>query len=517
MKIALVPNQYVLDFKDNYFTKWLEQKNNVDLQFELLPETETNTKIALMVAGGDLPDIINQGLSAATILDYGSKGAFIPLDKYFNNAAMLPNFNKIPQADRNVMLQSMTSGDGHIYAFVSHSPETGNMTYNTIYLNMAWIEKLGLKVPTTTDELRQTLIAFRDRDPNGNGKKDEMGIGGRYTGTYGENIIETLINSFIYYPNSSSLTLDSTGKKVIAPFTDPEFRAALQYLNTLYKDGTLSASLFTNNDQQYRAELNNNPPVLGLLGSGSFSLWPAAAENPNYNQLKLVPPFKGPKGVAWSPYRQYNSAPAAYITYKSTKPDVAFRFLESFYDLDTSLVSRFGEENVDWSRSPELIATAGFNAYVDRGVYPSLALVQTETGIWGNPSNKFWRQTVPCYRELKWMDARSSVDRTKPPVASTQPEPYTTYVNPIKAEIYIPAHPQYLLPQLKYTAADSEKVMEPQTNVTGYVDLSVAEFVTGQRDINNNAQWQAYLDELNKMGLQTLLSTSQATFDRASK
>ena len=37
-----------------------------------------------------------------------------------------------------------------------------------------WLDKLRLKVPTNVDEWYTTLKAFKTRDPNGNGKADEI-------------------------------------------------------------------------------------------------------------------------------------------------------------------------------------------------------------------------------------------------------------------------------------------------------------------------------------------------------
>ena len=43
------------------------------------------------------------------------------------------------------------------------------------------MDKLGLKMPETTEELREVLGAFVNDDPNGNGKKDEIGMLGATT------------------------------------------------------------------------------------------------------------------------------------------------------------------------------------------------------------------------------------------------------------------------------------------------------------------------------------------------
>ena len=39
------------------------------------------------------------------------------------------------------------------------------------YIRKDWLEKLGLEEPKTVDELYNVLVTFRDKDPNGNGKK----------------------------------------------------------------------------------------------------------------------------------------------------------------------------------------------------------------------------------------------------------------------------------------------------------------------------------------------------------
>ena len=36
------------------------------------------------------------------------------------------------------------------------------------------LDALGLEMPQTVDEYYETLVAFRDKDPNGNGEQDEI-------------------------------------------------------------------------------------------------------------------------------------------------------------------------------------------------------------------------------------------------------------------------------------------------------------------------------------------------------
>jgi putative aldouronate transport system substrate-binding protein len=177
-----------------------------------------------MMASDDLTDVLLvESLTREQILDYGSKGAFIPLNKYLNDPVKAPHFAKVPEPDKSDIITTGTMADGNIYSLPRWEAEPWNMTPHRYYLNKAWLDKLGLKVPTTTDELRNVLIAFRDRDPNGNGRKDEIGITGWFSGGYGENVITALLNSFIFY-NQGTLSLDAAGNTVVVPFTDPAMK-----------------------------------------------------------------------------------------------------------------------------------------------------------------------------------------------------------------------------------------------------------------------------------------------------
>jgi putative aldouronate transport system substrate-binding protein len=317
------------------------------------------------------------------------------------------------------------------------------------------------------------------------------------------------MNSFIFCGSLNGFALDDSGAKVIAPFTEANYRKGLQYLNTLYKDGVLSASLFTNDQQQYRAELNNNPQIVGLTTAGSLSNWPQASldKNANFAELRMIPPFKGPDGFAYSPYGGFVPASTTFITSKARDKDLAFKVMDSMLDNTISIIQRFGEEGVDWSRKPEDLAKDS-NAYVALGIYPSLSIVEM-SDIWNGPSNKFWHNQGPRYASMQQGNTRGSLQ------APYLPNSYAAMVNGYNYQFNLEAHPKNILPSpLKYTAAESERNVEAIVNITEYVNQAVAEFITSARDINNDAQWNAYLRELNNMGLQTWLTTAQAAYDR---
>ena len=68
------------------------------------------------------------------------------------------------------------------------------------------------------------------------------------------------------------------------------------------------------------------------------------------------------------------------------------------------------------------------------------------------------------------------------------------------------------------TIYNTEEVEENGTRLTDiktYMKEARAKFATGMWDINDDAQWQNYLDSMDKMGLQMVIENTQAAVDRA--
>lgn len=508
--IGLQANPFITDYKNNYLTNLLEKKLNIDLEFYMLPTdaTEVKTKVSLMVASRDnMPDVlITNSLTPEAILDYGSKGAFIKLNKYVNDSGKAPNFAAIAKEDKSVILDSITSADGNIYSLPDYEPETWNLTPYRMYLNGSWLKKLNLSTPTTTDELYKDLKAFRDNDANGNGVQDEVGVYGYADGGYGENTVYGLMNSFVFYNGggqNGGLALDKSGK-VIAPFTTDGWKAGLKYLNKLYKEKLLSASMFTDDQTQFKATLNSATPVVGFVSAGSTSNWTDVDHNNNFQQLDLISPLKGPEGLAYTPYTEYAPAQVFFITSSCKNPDLAFKLGDTFLSKETSTVARFGEEGVDWSSAPAELAKTS-NAFVDSGLYKSLSLVY-KTNIWAQPSNKFWHNINPRYCTLERGNTVGNAMINYDPSLKTAKLGAYSYKN------YYPAHPEKVLPLLHYNAKEAKASSEAITNITDYVKQSVAEFVTGARDIDSG--WKDYLSQMSSMGLKDWIKNAQSAYDR---
>lgn len=514
LKVALTTSSFVTDYEDNYFTNYLEEKLGIEIEFYMLPvdSADTRTKIALMATGGeDMPDVfvVDNHLTSEMLLTYGQSGFFMELDEYINDPEKMPNYNAIPDEDRAIMTTASTQADGHVYSLSAYEPETWNYTPFRMYINRDWLDAVGKEVPTTTAELKDVLIAFRDGDPNGNGLKDEIGVYGQASGGYGENIVAALINSFIYWNNNQlnyGLALDESDyETVYAPYTTEAWRNAMRYLKELHDEGLLSASTFTDDNATFKAVLNQETPVVGLTSAGSLSNWPAAVSNANFLQMELIAPLTGPDGVNYTPFIEQWPGQELMISGYTDKVDLALKFADEFFTYETSIIERFGIEGEDWSRDPELLK-GQTNAYVEAGMTDAAKLLVTST-MWADNQNHTWRNHGPRYMSLA--NFLTVFDYSAGKVYDPE-DP--TQLNGKCYEMYWDKKPAKLMPQLKYTVEDTEMLMDAMTTIPDFVKQAIAEFTTGTRDIETG--WEQYLAELDSMGLQELISVSQATYDR---
>ena len=66
---------------------------------------------------------------------------------------------------------------------------------------------------------------------------------------------------------------------------------------------------------------------------------------------------------------------------------------------------------------------------------------------------------------------------------------------------------------LYFVPEEARRLAEINTDLNSYVQNSLAEFVTGVRDPNDDAQWEAYLNELEALGYEEYISIVQARYD----
>lgn len=501
-RVLMVASDEVTDYDDNAFTKWLEEKTNVHVQWDLVPEDDVQSKLNVMLASGDIPDIIFGAVNPSQLLLYGSQGLFLPLnDLIAENGPRATKLMDVQPVVRDVI----TAPDGTIYAMPGFGVCYHCTLNQKLWLYKPWLDKLGLDIPTTTDEFEAVLKAFKEQDPNGNGQADEIPLSGSISES-NTRLPAYLMNSFIYYPGPLSGDNEQQPRllivvdgKVTPVYATPEWREGLRYLNRLYAQGLIDPQIFTQ-DEDALQRIGNNPDevILGAVLGGSPGSAVSIVGEPGarWTEYVPVPPLTGPEGVryaAWNPYLP--AFPAAAITKACQNPALAVAWIDTLLWQEASLREDRGPLDQDWRWAEE-----GEIDVVGGQALWKLLVIHEE------PTNQSWQGTGPlCITQRMFsgiaIDPEAidlNLEKILHDASANDYEPYK--------------QPQEMtLPPLAFTNDQAIAIADPEATIGQYVQQMLAQFVRGEADLD--AGWDTYLATLNGMGLAPYIQIYQDIYD----
>ncbi|NCB65950.1 MAG: extracellular solute-binding protein [Bacilli bacterium] len=206
--------------------------------------TTYKEQLNLRIAGGDSPDVfmVVQGMENQLIKD----GALLDLTDYLEKYA--PNcWNLVDPEIWKIVRNNDPTGQGRIW----YVPSIFSYQRHGAMVRQDWLDKLNIKMPATQDEFVEMLKAFKTRDPNGNGKADEIPTGGRADVRwfdylfymYGISMFEGIPGWDIY---DGQLTYSAVTKNM---------RDALQWISTLYKQGLIDPETLLNSKGTWESKI----------------------------------------------------------------------------------------------------------------------------------------------------------------------------------------------------------------------------------------------------------------------
>ena len=280
------------NFEKNFVTDMYRDKLNLDYKAKwTVDPAQSAEKMNLAIATNDLPDMFQVDAVTLGRLKMADQieNLTSDYDKYTSG-----NLKKILEyQDKRGFLTG--TFDGKLYGVPVSNDFANNLPL--VHIRKDWLEKLGLKVPTTMDELLAVARAFRDRDPDGNGKKDTISIA--LNKTLGSNAytLKALGNPLkayygIWVPKAGSLVYGSV---------QPEMKTALKLMQDLYKEGIFDLEFAVKDDGKVAEDI-----AAGKIGiyPGVFwnSLWPLAGSldvNPkaDWITIPLVADKDGKRGA----------------------------------------------------------------------------------------------------------------------------------------------------------------------------------------------------------------------------
>jgi putative aldouronate transport system substrate-binding protein len=509
LTVAIEEQIRIANYKTNFMTRWLEEQANVELEFVQLSATDYHNKLNLMVmTGGDeLPDIIIATPGDSMTYQWAKTGAIIPLTKYYNNPALSPNLHDAVKRTGTNFFSQITSPDGEIYSIPSFNQSYLNEYPQKFVYYKPWVDKLGGKLPSTTEEFRAFLRQVVNTDLNGNGRKDEIGMAGRFD-LPRLNFIEYqhwftwLMNAFVYAGDNKLLTVHNG--TVGAAYNTPEWREGLKYIRSLFAEGLILQESLTQDLNQMRTLINaDGPRVFSFVW---FNADEVNINNPSALGYVMGPPLRGPKGVQYASFLPSVTVPAFMISANCKNPDAAFKVGDLMASEYIGIVQRFGEEKVDWDYAKNAANADAAYAPAVPG-FPLSILTYHDGEFWGGTAvgNASWRQKGPFIRAYGiangWGTAKNQLS-------------VRSQLNSAGGILYQNGGwaPKEVIPKLLYAADEIETVIEIETTLLNYVNEMTAHFIAGNRDIDGF--WSTYTAEMEKIGLSKYLAIVQKVYSR---
>ncbi|MCG8501365.1 MAG: extracellular solute-binding protein [Firmicutes bacterium] len=308
-----------VDVNNNKWTNiYKEAFPDVEIEWIITPSSSLNEKKNILIATGDMPDLL--GCNDLDLVNWAEKGLIQPLDdvvkehypnqkKYFTQQTLKYAFYK-----------------GKQYCLLTPANSLQNPT--TLQVRKDWLDKMGLTVPQTLNEIFEVMKKFTFEDPDANGKDDTFG----YTSGKNLGLMAWVFSAYDVNENFWS----KVDGKIIPDIIRPEMKDALAYINKLYSAGVYDKDSLVQTNIQVEEKVTS-----GNIGFTEFYSWgigrriaPALKEK----GMEIVPmkPLKGPNGK-----RMYPSGLPVWgrfvVSATCEYPEIPVKIINWLLDSDESL------------------------------------------------------------------------------------------------------------------------------------------------------------------------------------
>lgn len=508
LSIGIPTNAKIMSLEENALTKWLEEQCQIEIEFvEYAGGTDVSTQISTTVAARqELPDILyGIGLNDGAITTYGKDGYFVDLTPYYEDkeGASKNFWSRIEESltpeQQDTVIRKITDGDtGKIYAVPTIETSTIDKRNYQPWINQTWLDKLGLAMPQNIDDLYNVLVAFNTKDPNGNGDPtDEIPLFGSEKSGGNAQVVNWIMNMFMYYDENHKWQDYNGDGQLEFMYTQEAYREGMKFINKLYKEELLTNMLYTASSAEMKQITTpaSNVAMCGIF-VGHLTIHCTMGNEVMYEYVPMPLWGNAVEG-------DLSCSKSTFITADCDNPDKAFEVLMTLFSWEGSMRVRYGEYNVNWADADE-------GAKSDMGldaVYKLISdpLTQQNTAHWGKIASCFNH-----YAEGETAQIAENMDEWTAKKSAMHAESRRIFEAAVAAN-----NPESVCPTLVTSTEEQEASEAVRTNVNDLTGKKEMAFVTGVgADINNDADWQDFQNQLKELGLDEYQKYVQTAYDR---
>ena len=491
--IGIPQHASVIDYETNAYTLWLEQQTGYDITFMpfAYPVNDYLTQFQTCLINRDekLPDILLgfDGMEKKHWQVYGREGYFADLTELFLDKdgkakVWWDRFADLDPQIVDTIIRQVTAVNKQIYCFPTVQYSDGYSPVFMPLINTQWLENLNLPMPHDIESFYNTLIAFRDNDPNNNNIRDDYPIIGT------KETVTWLINMFVYYDSETLFALSEDGEQILTPFATDSYRNALIFIKQLIDQGLLNYDYYTNTDEDIINMLNSSNGALnvGVLVGNPKQLFRQG--NETLFEYEAMP--------IWG-YAQTDPLSVkcgAFITCDANNVEACWELLMLMASEEGSLRQFYGELGTDWSWSDGNTLS----------IFGNPTKVNIINDLTGQTQNSNWSD----------MYATVMIGSSEENAQISNVNEWQAYQNKLIADIFVACKnsrlstPKRILPMIIYDQGEYYLTEDDWKNTRSIIDMYTRAFVTGsdQIDISDDAHWKQYLDTLEINGVSNIIN-----------
>ncbi len=460
------------EFMNEGIMKELEEKHNIKINWQVYYNSDWTEQKSLLLASGDLPDAFFGSICLTETDVAQNKDYFVELTEGIEKN--MPNLTAIFEKEP-ALKAAAQNRDGEIYSLVKKLPLRPKVA-NSMYINKEWLDNLGLSMPTTYEELADVLKAFKEQDADGDGDPNNE-IPYTNAGSLAGDL-SNLLAPFgtIVSRTGNFMQIDASGNPAFVPITE-NYKEAVKWAHELYAAGCLDQEYFTQDSSMASAKRMAE----GGSQTGLVFAWTADAEmGENASQFELCEAVAGPDGnryVESDPTYLDIANRELIITTQCKNPDKLLQWADDFYTDLVSLQTYYGS-------IPDQVEDKGDGTY--EVLLPADGTT-LDTSAWSYSMRDFG----PKYMTEEFQKNVILPDSQGDGVKLAQDETNAKYASDIA------------FPVVSYTTEQLTTLASLTTDINDYASAQYAHWVV---DGGIEEEWDAYLAQLDQMGLQDVLA-----------
>lgn len=477
--IAYLQSDYLTP-EESPFLSGLEKNTGVDIEWQFLAQgADKTTSYNLLLQDEELPNIIfSDILKVKEGIRLLNDGLIYDLTDYLPKYA--PDYWAYITAPENKeILKQLTTEDGRFWGVASFRESDYNVTYMGPMIRQDWLDECGLETPVTLEDWENVLTVFKDKyNANfGSPMKDLIQCGiASGTGAFGG------LQTYYYVDENNKVQLG---------MAQEEWKEQMEVLHRWYEKGLLDRDFATADRTVVRSKVLNNEFGIVFTAMSQLSLYVGDANKENTGAKWVGLSYPRTEEGATLSFIQTSRTTCtgnsnAVITTDCTEEELiqALKFLNYGYTEEGIMYWNYGEEGVSYTLDKD-----GKPQWTDKVV--------------NDPAG-----------QAEGLKRYTGVSSCGPTI---QTERFVQIKNTKEAEeavykwIENSEAPKYALPALSFTEDENERYADISSSMDTYINTMALKFITGEESLDN---FDDFVKELNKLGLEEILEIQQNAFDR---